>query len=132
MEYTTERSLGHVFGLVGGLLVGVGGVVALVDGAADLALGHLGGAVAAVSGAILLFVVGALVVLFSHLGEHAWKDHPTTTGVMLVVLSVVGWLALGLASNVVAIVGGVLALLGGILYLVEPTKRVAAHWVAPS
>jgi len=130
MENTTERTLGHLFGLVGGLLVVVGGVVALVFGAADLALGHWAGAAGAVSGAIVLFVVGALILLFSHLGEHDWKDRAATTGVLLVVLAVIGWAVLGLGSNVVALVGGLLAFVAGILYLIEPTKHAASALVA--
>lgn len=90
------------------------------------------GAAAAVSGAIVLFVVGVLVLLFTHLGEHGLKERPFTTGVMLVVLAIVGWAALGLGSNVVAIVGGVFALMGGVLYLIEPTRHVASAIISPS
>jgi hypothetical protein len=130
MENTTERTLGHLFGLVGGLLIILGGLVALVFGAADLALGHLGPAAGAVSEAIVLWVVGALVLLFSHLGEHGWRDRPLTSGVLLVVLAVVGWAVLGLGANVLGLVGGIFALIAGILYLIEPTKRAASAIVA--
>ena len=132
MENTTERTLGQVLGLVGGLLILVGGLVALVFGTLDLALGRWAGAASAVSGAIVLFVVGGLILLFSHLGEHEWKDRALTTGVMLVVLAVIGWAALGLGSNVVAIVGGLFAFLAGVLYLIEPTKHAASTLVASS
>ncbi|MGA8663768.1 MAG: hypothetical protein WB809_01680 [Thermoplasmata archaeon] len=132
METTTERTMGHVFGLVGGLLILVGGLVALLFGTVDLAFGRWAGAVGAMSGAIVLFVVGALVLLFSHLGEHDWKDRALTTGVLLVVLAVTGWAVLGLGTNVVALVGGFFAFLGGILYLIEPTKRAASTLVAAS
>jgi hypothetical protein len=132
MENTTERSLGHLFGLVGGVLILVGGFVALVFGIADLAIGHVFGAAAAVSGAVVLFVVGVLVLLFSHLGEHGLKERPLTTGVLLVVLAIVGWAALGLGSNVVAVVGGVFALLAGVLYLIEPTRHAASAIVSAS
>jgi hypothetical protein len=130
MENTTERSLAHVFSLVGGLLIMVGGVVALVFGLANLALGHLTGAAAAVSESVVLFVVGGLVVLFGHMGERVWKDRPLTSGVLLVVLAVVGWAVLGLGANVVALIGGIFALLAGILYLIEPTRRAASAIVA--
>jgi drug/metabolite transporter (DMT)-like permease len=126
MEITTERTLGHLFGLVGGLLILVGGLVALVFGVADLALGHALAFAGAASEAFVLFVVGALVLLFAYLGEHGWRDRAFAAGVMLVILAIVGWAALGLGSNVVALIGGILALLAGVLYLIEPTRRAVA------
>jgi hypothetical protein len=126
MEYTTERGMGHLFGLLGGLLILVGGVVALAFGFADLVLGRLLGGAGALAEAIVLFVVGALVLLFAHLGEHAWKERPLASGVMLVVLAVIGWAVLGMGSSVLALVGGIFALLAGVLYLIEPAHRAAS------
>jgi hypothetical protein len=127
---TTERELGHLFGLVGGILILVGGLVAVVAGMADAVLGHLVGAVGALSAAIVLFVVGALVLVFSHMGEHSWQSRPLSTGVLLIVLAAISGLALGLGSNVVALVGGILAFLAGVLYLIEPAKQAASRVVA--
>jgi hypothetical protein len=128
MESTanTERTLGHLFGLVGGLLILIGGLVALAFGIADLVVSHAFAAAGALSEAIVLFVVGALVLLFAHLGEHGWKDRTFAAGLMLVILAVIGWAVLGLGSNVVALIGGVLTLLGGVLYLIEPTRRTVS------
>lgn len=126
MENATERTVGHLFGLVGGLLVIAGGLVATASGFADLILGHVLAGAGAWSEAIVLFVVGALVVLFAHLGEHAWKGRPVATGVVLVTLAVIGWAVLGLGSNVVALVGGIFALLAGVLYLIEPSQRAVS------
>jgi hypothetical protein len=131
METTTERGIGHIFGLVAGLLVAVGGLIALLFAVANTVLGHPYSAVAAGSEAIVLFVVGGLILLFTHLGEHAWKDRPLTTGVLLVVLAVVGWATLGYGSNVVALIGGLFALVAGVLYLIEPTKRAASALATP-
>lgn len=130
METTTERNLGHLFGLVGGLLIVVGGLVALVFGVTDVALGRPVAGAGALSEAIVLWVIGGLVLLFSHLGEHALKDRAVTSGVVLVVLAVVGWAALGLGSNVLALIGGILALVAGILYLIGPTTHAASALVA--
>ncbi|MGA8542139.1 MAG: hypothetical protein WB947_01135 [Thermoplasmata archaeon] len=126
MENTTERTIGHLFGLVGGLLILVGGLVALAFGVADLVVGHTLASAGALSEAIVLFVVGALVLLFAHMGEHAWKDRAFASGVMLVILAVVGWAVLGLGSNVAALIGGIFALLAGVLYLVGPTQRAVS------
>lgn len=127
METTTERTIGHLFGLAGGLLIVVGGLVAGIFGIANLALGHVFGAAGAFAEAVVLFVVGALVLLFAHLGEHAWKDRPLATGVMLVLLAVIGWAVLGMGANLLAIVGGILALLAGVLYLIEPAAHAASR-----
>ena len=130
MEDTSERAIAHLLGVVGGLLIVVGGVVALAFGFADLVLGRTFAGAGALGEAIVLFVVGALVVLFSHLGGHGWRDRPFASGVMLVVLAIVGWVALGLGSNLLALVGGLLALVAGVLYLIEPTHRAAKALVA--
>jgi len=132
MENTTERSLGHLFGLLGGVLILVGGVVAGAFGIADLVLSRMVGAAGALSATVVLFVLGALVALFAHLGEHGWKDRPLSTGVLLVVLAVVSWAALGLGANLVAMIGGIFALLAGILYLIEPVHRAATTLVTAS
>ncbi|HTW56096.1 MAG TPA: hypothetical protein VMG36_06640 [Thermoplasmata archaeon] len=123
MENTTERAIGHLFGLLGGVLILVGGLVGVVTGIVDLAFGRMFGAAGALGGAVILFVVGALVLLFAYLGEHGWKDRPLTTGVLLVVLAAIGWIGLGLASNLVSLVGGVFAFLAGVLYLIEPAHH---------
>jgi hypothetical protein len=125
MENTTERAIGHLFGLIGGLLIALGGLVALALGFTDLVLGRLFGGAGALGEAVVLFVVGGLVLLFAHLGEHAWKERPIATGAMLVVLAVIGWAVLGLDGNVVALVGGIFALLAGVLYLIEPAQHAA-------
>jgi hypothetical protein len=130
MELKSERALAHVLGLVGGVLIAVGGVVAAVFGLADLALGRIGAGAGALGEAVVLVVVGALVLLFAHLGEHEWNRRPLTSGVLLIVLAVVGWAALGLGTNVVALVGGILALVAGVLYLVEPTRQIASAAVS--
>jgi len=130
MENTTERTLGHLFGLVGGVLIAVGGLAAVIFGFVDLALGRTLGAAGALGEAVILFVLGALVLLFAHLGEHGWKERPATSGVLLVVLAIVGWAALGLGTNVLALIGGVFALLAGVMYMIEPAHRAVSRIAA--
>jgi hypothetical protein len=127
METTTERTMGHLFGLVGGLLILVGGLVAGIFGVADLAVGRAFGAAGALSDAVVLFVVGALVLLFAYMGEHGWKERPLASGVMLVVLAVLGWAVLGMGGNLLALVGGIFALLAGLLYLIEPARHAVGQ-----
>jgi hypothetical protein len=126
----SERSVAHLFGIVGGVLIWIGGLLAAAFGVVDVALGRpFGVEVAALSEAILLFVVGGLVLLFTHFSRTIWSDRPLTSGILLVVLAVLGWALLGLGGSLPALIGGLFALLAGVLYLVEPTRR-AAHSVA--
>jgi hypothetical protein len=129
MENLTERWLGHLFGLIGGALIIVGGVIAAAFGAADLILGHAFGAMGALGEAVVFWVVGALVLLFAYLGEHEWSAKPVVSGVLLVLLALISWAVMGLGANVPALVGGIFALVAGALYLIEPSAK-AFHEVA--
>ncbi|MCI4364058.1 MAG: hypothetical protein L3K13_07155 [Thermoplasmata archaeon] len=125
MVSLTESRLGYVFGLLGGGLVLLGGLVSLLVGFVDLVVGHPFGAISSASLAVVLFVVGALAMFFAWIGQHDWRERPFASGVLLVVLAVVGWAFLGLGANVVALVGALFVFLGGVLFLVEPAKRMA-------
>jgi hypothetical protein len=129
MASFTERKLGYGFGLLGAFLIAVGGIVALILGAANLVTGHVLGGASMLSEAVVLFVIGALAAFFAYLGSHGWSDHPITSGVILVVVALLGWALLGLGANVVALVGGIFVFLAGLLYLVDPATR-AVHAVA--
>jgi hypothetical protein len=129
MKDFSEREIGHLFGLIGGIVLLAGALLAMLTGAVDLALGRMFDGSAAVSQAIVLGVVGGLVLAFSQLGKHAWGNRPVTSGVLLVVLALVGWIALGLGSNVLGLLGGLLALMGGLLYLMDPVLRAASSLV---
>jgi hypothetical protein len=125
MENLSERTIGHLFGLIGGALIIIGGVVAGAFGAADTILGNVAGAMIMLAEATVLGVVGALVLLFAYLGEHEWSGRPVASGVLLVLLAAIGWAVLGMGANVLALVGGIFALLAGVLYLIEPTQKAA-------
>jgi hypothetical protein len=130
MTSLTERNLGYGFGLLGGLLIFLGGLAALVLGAAQAILGHPNPAVSMVSEAIVLFVLGGLAVFFAYLGSHGWKDHALTTGILLVIIALLGWGLFGIGSSLLALVGGIFVFLSGVLYLVEPTRRVVSSVAA--
>jgi len=132
MESLTERALGHLFGLIGGALIIVGGVVTASFGIADMILGRALSAAGALGEATVLAVVGVLVLLFAYLGEHEWRDRPVASGVLLALLALIGWGALGLGGNALALVGGIFALLAGALYLIGPTQRAVSTLVAPA
>lgn len=128
----SERGLGHLFGVLGGVLIGIGGLVAAISGVAHQFLGQpFAYEVAALTEAILLFVVAGLVLLFTHRGSIAGQARGLSSGILLVILAVIGWGVLGLAGNVLGLVGALFAFLAGLLYLIEPTRR-AAHAVLAS
>ncbi len=126
MDHANEREMGHLFGLIGGILVIAGGLFATAFGVTDLVLGHVAPAAAALGGGAVLFVVGALILLFSRLAESDWEGRPLACGAVLVVLGMVSWAAFGLSASALDLIGGVFALLAGVLYLVEPAQRAAS------
>lgn len=130
MTENPELRLGYGLGLIGGILVALGGLFALVLGMADLIAGRPIAAMNAESGAVVLFVIGGLAAFFAWLGRHEWSGRPLAIGVLLVVLSVVGWLVLGLGANVLGLVGSLFVFLAGILFLLDPAKRIVGHVAA--
>jgi hypothetical protein len=122
MSTLTERNLGFGFGMLGGGLVALAGLVSLVVGAIDLAIGRYFGALNAGTEGIVLLVIGGLAMLFAYLSHRTWKDRPIVGGVLLVVIAALGWGVLGLGANVIALVGAIFVFLAGVLYLVVPLK----------
>jgi len=131
MEKLTERWIAHLFGLIGGALVIVGGLVTAAFGFGSLLLGHAFGGLATLGEAIVLVVVGGLILLFAYLGEHEWSARPVASGVLLVLLALIAWAVLGLGPSILALLGGIFALLAGALYLIEPTERAARMLASP-
>jgi CHASE2 domain-containing sensor protein len=123
MTEMSEHRLGYIFGLLGGGLIALGGLLSLASGTVDFAMGRMFNAIDATGDAIVLFVVGGLAMLFAWLSRHDWSSRPLASGVVLVVLSVVGWAVLGVGVNFVAVVGSILVFLAGVLFLLEPAKR---------
>jgi hypothetical protein len=123
MAEMTEQRLGFGFGLLGGVLIALGGLVSLVLGTADLILGRPIGALNAASEGILLLVVGGLALLFSWLSHHSWSGRLVTSGVMLILVAVIGWIVVGIGSSLLALIGSLFVFLAGVLYLVDPAAR---------
>jgi hypothetical protein len=122
MSTITERSLGFGFGLLGGALIALAGLVSLVVGTVDLATGRSFSALNAGSEGIVLLIVGALAIFFAYLAHRPWRDQPVVSGILLVVLATIGWGVLGLGVNVLGLVGALFVFLAGVLYLVGPLR----------
>jgi hypothetical protein len=118
LTYRSERPLGLLFGLLGAVLLVLDGVFDLFKGAFFLAIHRAGASYSAFDQAIIFIVVGLIAGFFAILGRSRWGDESLAAGVILVVIAVVGWLALGFASGVLALLASLFLLIGGILYLV--------------
>ena len=126
MAEWTEQRLAYGFGLLGAGLIALGGLVTLVTGAADLALGHPLGALGAVSAAIVLLVVGGLAGFFAWIGRHDWSDRPLASGILLIVIAVLGWAVVGIDASLLALIGSLFVFLAGILFVLAPARRAAS------
>jgi hypothetical protein len=113
-----NRRLGMVFGLVGALFLLLEGLVDLVSGVVFVSLGHGYRALGAVQESFILIAIGLLIGIFSVFGRTRGEDRALASGVVLIVLVVVGWFALGFSSGVLAILGSVFVLLGGFFFLI--------------
>ncbi len=123
MADLTEQRLGYGFGLLGGLLIAIGGLVSLAVGTADLVLGRSLGALSAGSEAVVLFVVGGLAIFFAWLGHRDWSSRPLASGILLVVMAFLAWVVVGVGANLVALIGSLFVFLAGVLFLIEPAKK---------
>ncbi len=130
-DNTPEQRLGYGFGLLGGILIGLGGLISLVLGISDMVTGRSIGALNAESEAIVLFVVGGLAAFFAWLGHRDWSTRPLASGVLLVALAIVGWLVVGVGASLLALVGSLFVFLAGVLYLLEPAKKAIGPAVSP-
>lgn len=114
----SDRGIGAALGLIGAILLFLEGFLDLIRGVVYLAVGHGMRAFGPFDQALLLLVVGVLVAVFSVLGAVRRQDRSLVAGAVLVVIAIVGWLALGFASGVIALLGTLFVLIGGVVLLV--------------
>jgi len=119
MGETGDRKLAALLGLLGAVLIALDGLLDLARGVFYLAVGRGGHAFVPFDQALIYFVVGLLVALFSVLGGLRRDGRAVVAGAVLVVIAVVGWLALGLGAGVLAILGALLVLVAGVVFLVS-------------
>lgn len=119
MDGSNDRRIATLFGLLGAALILLEGFLDLVRGVVYLAVGRGGRAYLPFDQALIFLVVGLIVVLFSVLGGLRGEGRSLVAGAVLVVVVVVGWLAFGLTSGLLAILGGLLVLVAGVVFLVS-------------
>ncbi len=118
MSSNSNRSLGFLFGLLGAVLLVLDGVFDFIKGAFFLAVRREGASFSAFDQSIIFVAVGIIAAIFAVLGRSRWSEDSLAAGLILVVIAVAGWFALGLASGVLALLASLCLLIGGILYLV--------------
>jgi len=119
MPSSDSRGLAFVFGLLGAVFLIVAGAVDFIGGFVFLALGFGGHALGAWAQSVVYVIVGVIIGLFAAVGRSGGNDRATAAGVVLVVLAIVGWLGLGFANGVLALLAALFCLISGLLYLVS-------------
>jgi hypothetical protein len=107
-----------VFGLLSALLLILAALVDFVGGFVFLALGSGGHALSSWARSVVYVVIGLLFGLFAAIGRSGGRDRRLGAGVILVVLSVLCWFALGFGGELLALLAVVFALVSGILFLI--------------
>jgi hypothetical protein len=114
-----DRRLGFIFAAIGAALFLLAGVLGLISGAVFLALGHGAHGLDAWSHAVVLLVLGLIVGVFAMIGRGRGRDQALMAGVVLLVLALVGWLALGLGFGLLSILGEVCVVVGALVFLLS-------------
>ena len=118
MTADSDRRLAGLLGILGAVLIALEAAFDLVRGVVYLAIGHAAFGLDAFSQALILLVFGLLVGVFAVVGGQRREARATVAGAVLLVLVVVGWLALGVGSGLVALLGLLLVLVAGVVFLV--------------
>ncbi len=118
MSAATDHRVASLFGLLAAALLVVQGILDLVSGVVYLAVGHGGRAFGSLDESLILIVVGLIVAFFAVTGRSRANERSLGTGVVLVVLALVGWLILGFGGTVLGLLGTVLILVSGVVFLV--------------
>lgn len=110
--------MGLIFGVIAGVLLVVDAVLRFLVGFVFLATGRELAALGSVDEAVIFLVLGLVIGFFAILGRSRDADRSLAVGVILIVLAIVGWLALGFATSLLAVLAAVFTLIAGILFLV--------------
>jgi hypothetical protein len=117
MSATSDHRIASLLGLLGAVLLIVQGILDLLSGVVYLAVGHGARAYGSLDQAVIFVVAGLLVGFFAAIGRMRGEERSLVAGVILIVLALVGWLALGFGSGLLGILAAVLVLIAGVVYL---------------
>jgi hypothetical protein len=114
-----DRRIAFLFGALGAILLVLDGLIDFVGGFVFIAFGLGSHALGAWERSILFVVVGFIVGVFAFYGLSGQRDRAFASGVILVVLAVVGWLGLGFGGGILELLASIFTLISGILYLLS-------------
>lgn len=112
-----ERRLAMIFGFAGALLLVLEGLLELLTGVVLVAVGHGLRALASWEHAFVVILVGVIVGFFASYGRSRTGDRSVAAGVVLLVIALLGWLALGLTGGLLGLLGTLLVVISGVLFL---------------
>jgi|SRR5208282_5762954 len=114
-----NRSIGFLFGLLGSFLIVLEGFIDFVRSAFFLAIGHPLVALGAFTASVLFVVLGVVLAGFVFLGRAHRRERALASGVVLVVVALLGLLLLGFANTILGLLGAIFVLIAGLLYIIE-------------
>jgi hypothetical protein len=115
---TDDRRIAFVLGILAAILLLIAAVLHFVVGVALLVTGAAHSGAGSIGSSVIEVVVALLIGFFALLGRGRGNDRNVAAGVVLIVLAVVGWAALGFGGDLLALLAAVLALVSGVLFLV--------------
>jgi hypothetical protein len=113
-----DRRLGFIFGIIGGLFLLLAALVRLLLGVVFFATGHAYLGVGSLAQSVIYLLIGLVIAFFAFVGRRPGADRSLAAGVVLIVLSILGWFTLGFGASLLALIGAVFALIAGILFVV--------------
>jgi|SRR5271170_1441671 len=119
MSGSSNRSLGFVFGILGAVLIVLEGILDFLRSAIFLAVGHPFLAWDEFTASLLFVVLGIVLGLFVALGRARDRDRALASGVVLVVLAILGIFVLGQANGLLGLLGTIFILIAGLLYIFD-------------
>ncbi|MGA8541930.1 MAG: hypothetical protein WB947_00070 [Thermoplasmata archaeon] len=118
MTADSDRRLAFIFGALGAVLLVIAAIVRFFLGVVFVATGHGYLGIGSIGESVIFLVVGLVIGFFALIGRSRGTDRSLAVGVILVVLAIVGWVALGFGSSLLALLGAVFTLISGIIFLV--------------
>jgi hypothetical protein len=111
------RGLANLVGFVGGVLMALGGALALLIDAARGAGPQLAGVAGGVVASLLAVVLGVVAIGLSRPHLFGWGGRRTITGVLMIGVGAIAWVLVSV--DLLVLVGAALTMLAGLVFLVE-------------
>jgi hypothetical protein len=112
-----DRRIAFVLGAIAAILLLVDALLHFIAGIALLITGATHPGVGSIGSSVIEIVVALLIGAFAYFGRTRGGDRSVAAGVVLIVLAIVGWLALGFGGSLLALLAAILALVAGVLFL---------------